>query len=1474
MKKNYTFLILLFISGLGYGQTVLWVEDFETDGDSGSRYTSSNTFDDGSNDHFGRTNGGNISGTYNSPSNTFFWAGEDLDDNGGDGLPTKTITFNSINISGYNDITFKGLFASGNGGSGWDSSDILYIEYSLDGGTYQKFIQFASPTSGSNSGLNFDSNLDGTGDGSAITTTFTEYSSSLGITGNTIQLRLFVSANSASEEFAFDNFIIEGTASSTCPDITNLTVDSFTETSAEISWTAGSSETSWEIVVQPEGIGTPSGSGTVTITNPHTQISLTPDTDYEVFVRANCGVVDGYSNWVGPVLFTTLATCPEVTDLTIDSFTDTSANISWTAGGTETDWEIIIQNEGAGFPSSSGTATTTNNPHIASGLTQFTAYEVYVRANCGITDGFSNWVGPVLFSTIATPITSFPYNENFESSNGGWTADNTTNGSWELGPPTNTIINSADSGVNAWVTNLDGDYNADEDSSVISPVFNFSTITTPVIEFSIWWNSESGWDGMVLQSSIDNGTTWQNVGAFNDPNNWFNDNDIDANPGGQLIGWTGREESSSDGSYGWVTAINNLTGLGGQSNVLLRVAFASDGSFQDEGVAFDSVNIYEQTCNISDSGLANITCNDNGTPLDGSDDITSFELNPTGDLLGDSYSVDMDGFANISTNPNGPFNNDVISGITYGSATTFYLEPGSAGIGGDLDAIVLDIDNNNCFDIVTISDPSSCSFPPSLIYEDFDDGNFTANPIWTGNTSGFSIITDTTLPNGNASTDGSYLASNTSQGDQSLSIESNETTEWEFSFGSGSFSPSTSNYFGVILMSNAPISGSINDANFQGYFIRIGVNGGTDLIELWRKTGSGQTKVGDFPSSPNFGSGAISNGLNIRITRSATGVFELFYSTGFEYSSTPTTSAGTLTNDVYDTSSYFGIFQEFANTSSSRRIYFDNLNITPPTITYVYNGTWSPSDPNGMSTSIEEMIIESGDAIISSNTDINTVTINPGASITIDTGVTLNATSVTLESVSNAYSSLILDGNIVGTITYERFVNVIGSGNSGTGNDLISLPLIPSVGGMSFDEFIDLGDPANSTKLATNGVFYAFAPYNNLLLQFINFLNEGTDNLESGKGYRVATTTGENLTFSGDVPTGNIAVDISTPTIANSQWNLIGNPFPSYVNSMDFLSANSGVFDDSAVAIYGYNSGTFSGSGETSEKFTVINMVSNSGLNIAPGQGFFIAARNTINFSGSIGFTDGTMIPTDMRTTSGTDDFIEGRSSTVNYKLKLSLTNSEIYTTSFYFNSNASLGLDPGYDAATFDGFGDSYKLYSHLVENNEGRNMTIQALGEDDINNVIIPLGVNSNQGEQITFSISETSLPSTINVYLEDNVNNTTTLLNSSDYTLTLNQNTSGTGRFYLRITNGLLSNTLNTLDHLNIYNNQENKTVVIEGQLSENTITKIYDLQGRVVNISTLYTTDTTQSIDVSNLNTGVYVVQLSNKSQLKTQKIIMK
>jgi hypothetical protein len=195
--------------------------------------------------------------------------------------------------------------------------------------------------------------------------------------------------------------------------------------------------------------------------------------------------------------------------------------------------------------------------------------------------------------TAIPTVSTFPYSQNFETGNGGWVASG-SNSSWAIGTPAKPVINSAGGGANSYVTGLTGTYNASEVSQVMGPCFNFSSMTSPNIEMKIWWSSEGGWDGAVLQSSINGGTTWQNVGALSDPFNWYNDNSLDGRAGGQDIGWAGTGTSSSSG---WVTAKHALTGLGGQSSVLLRIAFGSDASVQYDGFAFDDISIYQTPSN-------------------------------------------------------------------------------------------------------------------------------------------------------------------------------------------------------------------------------------------------------------------------------------------------------------------------------------------------------------------------------------------------------------------------------------------------------------------------------------------------------------------------------------------------------------------------------------------------------------------------------------------------------------------------------------------------------------------------------------------------------------------------------------------------------------------------------------------------------------------------------------------------------------
>lgn len=269
-------------------------------------------------------------------------------------------------------------------------------------------------------------------------------------------------------------------------------------------------------------------------------------------------------------------------------------------------------------------------------------------------------------------ITSFPYSEDFESGDGGWVANNTTNGTWALGTPAGTVINSAASGSNAWATNLTGNYNNNENSFVQSPVFDFSTLNAPGIQFSLWWNTEFSWDGLVLQSSIDGGTSWQNVGAFNDPNNWYNDNTINGNPGGQQIGWSGRI-SQSNGSGGWVSASNALAGLGGQSNVILRFAFGSDGSVNDNGVAFDLVNIFDVTCPAPTTLNAAVNVTDATLSWTAGGTESAWEY--INQLSGNPAPTSSDSGTPVGTNSVDLF------GLTEGATYQFYVR---ADCGGDL----------------------------------------------------------------------------------------------------------------------------------------------------------------------------------------------------------------------------------------------------------------------------------------------------------------------------------------------------------------------------------------------------------------------------------------------------------------------------------------------------------------------------------------------------------------------------------------------------------------------------------------------------------------------------------------------------------------------------------------------------------------------------------------------------------------------
>ncbi|MFC0604288.1 M14 family zinc carboxypeptidase [Winogradskyella pulchriflava] len=527
---------------------------------------------------------------------------------------------------------------------------------------------------------------------------------------------------------------------------------------------------------------------------------------------------------------------------------------------------------------------------------------------------------------------------------------------------------------------------------------------------------------------------------------------------------------------------------------------------------------------------------------------------------------------------------------------------------------------------------------------------------------------------------------------------------------------------------------------------------------------------------------------------------------------------------------------------------------------FLYNGllytnsTWYPSAPTDL-TGSENILILDGTYTINSNISVNNFTVASGATVNVNkenavtvNGDITNSGEFVFNSDSNEFSSLILSGNSSDNLKYNRHVN-----SSANRNDLIATPF-------SGETFVDFVSNNSNIVSNTGETLYLFGPFDKTASDYITYSNTETSTLDAGKGYRAASTDNSTFTFTGSPTTGTLNVPISKTGSAFEIWNLIGNPYPSYIKLEDFLTANIAQLDSESAAVYGYDADNSNGSYWTIWNLAYASI--NPNTLIAPGQGFFVSSKDG---GGTISFTPS------MQASGSSDDFISGRnSSQPEYGTIVMNSSTQNFSTDIYFTNTATLNLDIGYDAAHFDGIPTDFSIYSELVNDNSGREMAIQAIGYNDIDNSpVIPLGVNANQGEQITIGLNNSNI--SFNIYLEDVLTNTYTLLNTSDYTFTPSTNLSGTGRFYLRFAESTLSSDESELDTLQVYSDNKANEIIIKGQLQRPSTATLFDIQGRQISKNALETNSIKNTINTSQLSAGIYIVQISNNVSNLTKKV---
>ena len=492
----------------------------------------------------------------------------------------------------------------------------------------------------------------------------------------------------------------------------------------------------------------------------------------------------------------------------------------------------------------------------------------------------------------------------------------------------------------------------------------------------------------------------------------------------------------------------------------------------------------------------------------------------------------------------------------------------------------------------------------------------------------------------------------------------------------------------------------------------------------------------------------------------------------------------------------------------------------------------------------------------------NTLTIDETSSLTVSGDFT-NTGTVTLNSTADDFSSLIVTGTASGDIVYNRYVNVYDD-TLGGGWDLVCSPV-----GMSIADFIT----ANGSNIQVLGDDYAFSQFNNATGQWERYATASqTGNFEAGKGYSMATTGGSTVAFTGAMQTADQSINIINNNGLNGvgrRWNLVSNPFPSYINgnaaagTNNFMDANAAVIDSEFLAVYGWNGSSYT----IYNNLTTGADTDTPAFSMAPGQGFWVAALNTTDTA--LSFTAA------MRTTTGTGDFVSSPQ-LLTYNVAVKLYNGEIEkaATNFYFRDGLSLDLDPGYDAAAFN---QSMALSTRLPQGSQETAFGINAMGMDAMQNTRVPLEIRQNAGQAFRVSIADMELPEDIYVYLEDTLNGTLTSLKDGDFELVAQSNLSGSDRFFIVFkSNSVLSNgdTLG-INALNVYKANTDSFVTIAGispELGKLNVS-LYNILGQTVREKALSSATATQRVSTDGLASGLYIVQIRSGNQVFIKKIIV-
>ena len=459
-----------------------------------------------------------------------------------------------------------------------------------------------------------------------------------------------------------------------------------------------------------------------------------------------------------------------------------------------------------------------------------------------------------------------------------------------------------------------------------------------------------------------------------------------------------------------------------------------------------------------------------------------------------------------------------------------------------------------------------------------------------------------------------------------------------------------------------------------------------------------------------------------------------------------------------------------------------------------------------------------------------TLTISTTGSMTVSSTINVNSNgNLIIETSRTASGSLIAKSagaNQGKGITLKREVDQTQAGGLSSGGSTAEWTLLGIP--VTNEQVADIDDDLR-TSGSKSAIGY-FAP-TTAQGEYVYFNTDDTSVLVNARGYLVSPSASGYVNITGTMPSTSVLYDLEDGTGTYGNWNLVGNPYPSYLNMTDdsgdasnnFLTVNTSVLDASYQSVYAWDGSAWD----------IYNQTTDNINHIAPGEGFFVYSvsgggeltfRENMQSSGQgVNFNDANVAP-------GGNPVSNNRVS--RFELEISDSdNNQTDITKFYFSdeNQVSKGLDPGYDAGQFFQ-GNNSRIFTRLVNDDKGTNFSIQALPYNDLKDIVVPLGITT-QSSSLQLSVTENSIDDYYRIYLEDKLENTIVEL---DRTIDLNfenDNSDGLGRFYLHFTDGMIPELPTDGDDFRIFK-VSNSEIKLMGSPETIYNAKIFDFSGRLI------------------------------------------